>query len=125
MGDGGGGGVGRGLPRALVVRRLVERQAAGELTSRHVRAVADMVGVSVRTVWRWLATAKATGEVDRAPARQGYALSDETWTLLAASGGNVAELCRRMVNAAGGADTGVPPRWPPCCSPAPVGIFCR
>ncbi|WP_353962752.1 helix-turn-helix domain-containing protein [Kitasatospora purpeofusca] len=73
-----GGGVGRGLPRGLVVRRLVERQAAGELTSRHVRAVADTVGVSVRTVWRWLAEANATGEVDGKPTRRGYTMSDRT-----------------------------------------------
>ncbi|MFC5665008.1 AAA family ATPase [Kitasatospora misakiensis] len=102
MGEqGAAGGAGVGLPRGLVVRRLVERQAAGELTSRHVRAVADTVGVSVRTVWRWLATAKATGEVDGAPARRGFAVSDETWALLAEVGGNVAQLRRRMVEAAG------------------------
>ncbi|MER6401182.1 ATP-binding protein [Kitasatospora sp. NPDC001603] len=105
MGDK-GGGVGRGLPRALVVRRLRERQAAGELTSRHVRAVADTVGVSVRTVWRWLAEANASGEVDGKPARQGYAMSDRTWALLAVAGGNVAELHRRML-ASG--EEGVPP----------------
>ncbi|MFJ3794264.1 hypothetical protein [Kitasatospora sp. NPDC090091] len=83
---------------------------AGELTSRHVGAVAVTVGVSVRTVWRWLAEAKATGEVDGKPARQGYALSDETWALLAASGGNVAELRRRMLAAGDdGSATVVPP----------------
>ncbi|GAA5024934.1 hypothetical protein GCM10025734_83910 [Kitasatospora paranensis] len=96
------------LPRALVVRRLVERQVAGELTSLHVRAVADTVGVSVRTVWRWLAEAKATGEVVRKPARQGYAMPDETWALLAEVGGNVAELRRRMLAAAAGSSTAVP-----------------
>ncbi|MFB7477080.1 AAA family ATPase [Kitasatospora sp. NPDC056184] len=68
--------------------------------------MADTVGVSVRTVWRWLAEANATGEVDGKPARQGYTMSDRTWALLAAAGGNVAELHRRML-ASG--EEGVPP----------------
>ncbi|MFJ8470119.1 helix-turn-helix domain-containing protein [Streptomyces swartbergensis] len=67
--DGGvdeGVGAGRGavLPRALVVRRLLERQQAGELSTWHVRAVAETVGVSERTVWRWLEQAKATGRAE-------------------------------------------------------------
>jgi AAA domain-containing protein len=89
----------------LVVRRLLERQQVGELTSRHVRAVADVTGVSVRTVWRWLEQARATGRME-AGVRQGYAVSDEVWTLLGEVGGNVAELRRRLVAADGGA--GVP-----------------
>ncbi|MET8670068.1 helix-turn-helix domain-containing protein [Streptomyces tendae] len=66
-----GRGAGRGavLPRALVVRRLLERQQAGELATRHVRAVAETVGVSERTVWRWLEQAKATGRAE-GPVRQ-------------------------------------------------------
>jgi hypothetical protein len=85
----------------LVVRRLLERQQAGELATRHVRAVAETVGVSERTVWRWLEQAKTTGQVE-APVRQGYAVSDEVWALLGEVGGNVAELRRRLA-AAGGA----------------------
>lgn len=93
---------GRGpvLPRGLVVRRLLERQQAGELATRHVRAVAETVGVSERTVWRWLEQAKATGQVE-APVRQGYAVSDEVWELLGEAGGNVSELRRRLVAAGG------------------------
>lgn len=83
------------------MRRLLERQQAGELATRHVRAVAETVGVSERTVWRWLEQAKATGQVE-APVRQGYAVSDEVWALLGEVGGNVAELRRRLA-AAGGA----------------------
>lgn len=89
------------LPRGLVVRRLLERQQAGELATRHVRAVAETVGVSERTVWRWLEQAKTTGRVE-APVRRGYAVSDEVWALLGEVGGNVAELRRRLA-AAGGA----------------------
>ncbi|MGV9357966.1 helix-turn-helix domain-containing protein [Streptomyces misionensis] len=37
-----------------------------------MRAVAETVGVSERTVWRWLEQAKTTGQVE-APVRQGHA----------------------------------------------------
>jgi hypothetical protein len=70
----------------LVVRRLLERQQTGELSTQHVRAVAETVGVSERTVWRWLEQAKASGRVE-APVRQGYAVSDEVWELLGEAGG--------------------------------------
>ncbi|MDX3310613.1 hypothetical protein P1S61_16315 [Streptomyces sp. ME08-AFT2] len=83
------------------MRRLLERQQAGELATRHVRAVAETVGVSERTVWRWLEQAKTTGQVE-APVRRGYAVSDEVWALLGEVGENVAELRRRLA-AAGGA----------------------
>ncbi|WP_405764304.1 hypothetical protein [Streptomyces sp. NBC_01538] len=83
------------------MRRLLERQQAGELSTRHVRAVAEVVGASERTVWRWLEQAKATGRVE-APAGRGYAVSDEVWALLGEVGGNVAELRRRLTAAGGG-----------------------
>ncbi len=83
-----------------MVRRLLERQQAGELSTRHVRAVAETVGVSERTVWRWLEQAKATGRAET-PVRQGYAVSDEVWELLGEAGGNVSELRRRLVAAGG------------------------
>ncbi|GAA2268411.1 hypothetical protein GCM10010145_48730 [Streptomyces ruber] len=83
------------------MRRLLERQRAGELAMRHVRAVAETVGVSERTVWRWLEQAKTTGQVE-APVRQGYAVSDEVWALLGEVGGNVAELRRWLSAASGG-----------------------
>ncbi|MGV9552758.1 helix-turn-helix domain-containing protein, partial [Streptomyces ardesiacus] len=80
---------------------MLERQQAGELSTRHVRAVAETVGVSERTVWRWLEQAKTTGQLE-APVRQGYAVSDEVWALLGEVGGNVAELRRRLTAAGGG-----------------------
>lgn len=82
------------------MRRLLERQQAGELATRHVRAVAETVGVSERTVWRWLEQAKTTGRVE-VPVRQGYAVSDEVWELLGEAGGNVSELRRRLMAAGG------------------------
>lgn len=68
-----------------MVRRLLERQQAGELSTRHVRAVAEVVGASERTVWRWLEQAKATGRVE-GPVRRGYAVSDVVWELLGEAG---------------------------------------
>ncbi|MEK8141936.1 transposase family protein [Streptomyces sp. M10(2022)] len=88
-------------PQGLVVRRLLEKQQAGELSTRHVRAVADMTGVSERTVWRWLEQAKTTGQTEPG-VRQGYAVSDEVWSLLGEVGGNVAELRRRLAATGGG-----------------------
>ncbi|MEU0076248.1 helix-turn-helix domain-containing protein, partial [Streptomyces sp. NPDC006332] len=72
MDQGVGAGRGAVLPRALVVRRLLERQQAARLSTRHVRVVAETVGVSERTVWRWLerTKAKATGRAE-APVRRG------------------------------------------------------
>jgi hypothetical protein len=100
-------GAGRvGLPRGLVVGRLLERQRAGELSTRHVVAVAETVGVSERTVWRWLEQANATGRVEPG-VRAGYALSDEVWELLGEAGGNVSELRRRLLVGEAG-DSGVP-----------------
>ncbi|MGW0771936.1 helix-turn-helix domain-containing protein, partial [Streptomyces sp. NPDC002676] len=52
---------------------MLERQQAGELSTRHVRAVAETVGVSERTVWRWLEEAKSAGRME-AGVRQGYAV---------------------------------------------------
>ena len=83
-----------------MVCRLLERQQAGELSTRHVRAVAEVVGASERTVWRWLERAKSTGRVE-APVRRGYPVSDEVWGLLGEAGGNVSELRRRLVAAGG------------------------
>ncbi|MFF2412654.1 AAA family ATPase [Streptomyces sp. NPDC058092] len=73
------------------------------MTSQHVRAVADVSGVSVRTVWRWLERAKATGQAE-AGVRQGYAVSDMAWALLGRVGGNVAELRRRLADGGDGGE---------------------
>ncbi|MFI9329234.1 Mu transposase C-terminal domain-containing protein [Kitasatospora sp. NPDC052868] len=41
--------------------RLLALDTRGELTTGHVRLVAESVGVSLRTVWRWLAAARTEG----------------------------------------------------------------
>ncbi|MET8747861.1 helix-turn-helix domain-containing protein [Streptomyces sp. NPDC004728] len=42
----------------MVVRQLLALDEAGTLESVHVRIAAQTAGVSVRTVWRWLARAR-------------------------------------------------------------------
>lgn len=55
------------VSRVAAVQRLFGLEARGELTSGHVRLVAQALGKSERTVWRWLAAARAEGRLDRMP----------------------------------------------------------
>ncbi|MFF9768527.1 ATP-binding protein [Streptomyces sp. NPDC014636] len=70
------------------------------MTTAHVRAGAQVGGVNVRTVWRWLDAARTEGRVERRP-RARLELSDQMWEALAQAGGNVAALHRHL-KAAGG-----------------------
>jgi AAA domain len=91
---------GLGVARPVLVARLLELDGAGALTSAHVRAGAQVSGVSVRTVWRWLEAARTEGRVERRP-RPRLELSDGEWEVLAQAGGSVAVLHRHL-KAAGG-----------------------
>ncbi|MCZ1011990.1 ATP-binding protein [Streptomyces lydicus] len=84
----------------MLVARLLELDAAGALATAHVRAGAQVAGVSVRTVWRWLDAARTDGRVERRP-RSRLELSDQAWEVLAQAGGNVAVLHRHLKEAAG------------------------
>ncbi|WP_229713935.1 ATP-binding protein [Streptomyces fuscichromogenes] len=84
----------------MLVARLLELDAAGALTTAHVRAGAQVGGVNVRTVWRWLEAARTEGRVERRP-RARLELSDLAWGVLAQAGGNVAALHRHMKEAGG------------------------
>ncbi|WP_449341391.1 Mu transposase C-terminal domain-containing protein, partial [Streptomyces canarius] len=88
----------RELLRAVAVRSLQQRRVEGELSTAHVRLVASSLGVSVRTVWRWLARADQTGSVEPAP-RARFEITDEVGEVLADCLGNVKraheELARR------------------------------
>ncbi|GAA2350356.1 Mu transposase C-terminal domain-containing protein [Streptomyces kunmingensis] len=69
--------------------------ARGELTTAHVRAVAQGTGVSVRTVWNWLAIARLEGRLtpvvpSRAP------VPGDLRARLALWGGNVAAVHREL-----------------------------
>jgi hypothetical protein len=80
----------------LLVARLLELEAAGALTTAHVRAGAQVGGVNVRTVWRWLDAARTEGRVERRP-RARLELSDQAWEVLAqAIDGPVARASRPL-----------------------------
>ncbi|AOT57234.1 hypothetical protein A4G23_00020 [Streptomyces rubrolavendulae] len=83
------------VSRPVLVARLLELEAAGALTTAHVRAGAQVGGVNVRTVWRWLDAARTEGRVERRP-RARLELSDQAWEVLAQAGGNVAALHRHL-----------------------------
>ncbi|MFF2789806.1 Mu transposase C-terminal domain-containing protein [Streptomyces sp. NPDC058049] len=68
--------------------QLLRLRAAGELTTAHVRLVAQSVGVSVRTVWRWLAQAEGTGSPEK-PERSRLRITEEIIDVLADYQGNV------------------------------------
>ncbi|MGW3932808.1 AAA family ATPase [Streptomyces microflavus] len=84
----------------MLVARLLELDAAGALTSAHVRAGAQAGGVNVRTVWRWLEAARTEGRMERRP-RARLELSERAWGVLAQAGGNVAVLHRHLTAAGG------------------------
>ncbi|MEU4898722.1 hypothetical protein AB0B12_40630 [Streptomyces sp. NPDC044780] len=84
----------------MLVARLLELEAAGALTTAHVRAGAQVGGVTVRTVWRWLEAARTEGRVE--PRRRArLELPDQAWEVLAQAGGNVAVLHRYLKQTGG------------------------
>ncbi|MBH1935815.1 ATP-binding protein [Streptomyces sp. AV19] len=88
------------VSRPVLVARLLELDAAGALTTAHVRAGVQVGGVTARTVWRWLEAARTEGRVERRR-RARLELSDHAWEVLAQAGGNVAVLHRYLKQAGG------------------------
>ncbi|MGA5843184.1 Mu transposase C-terminal domain-containing protein [Streptomyces pseudogriseolus] len=84
------------------MRRLLALRAGKKLTALHVRVAADALGVSERTVWRWLATAQSD---ERAAANPGarsrvdarFTVTPEVRGLLALWNGNVRAVHRELV----------------------------
>ncbi|MFE1442927.1 Mu transposase C-terminal domain-containing protein [Streptomyces sp. NPDC058739] len=87
--------------------RLLVLDGRGELTTAHVRAVARGAGVSVRTVWNWLAVARAEGRLTPV-ARPGTPVPDDLRVRLAVWGGNVAAVHRELAAEAAEAGHAVP-----------------
>ncbi|MFF8961051.1 Mu transposase C-terminal domain-containing protein [Streptomyces sp. NPDC014894] len=84
------------------MRRLLALRTGGKLTAGHVRVAADALGVSERTVWRWLSAAEqdetATsypGARSRVDAR--FTITSEVRGLLALWKGNVRAVHRELV----------------------------
>ncbi|EPD54441.1 hypothetical protein HMPREF1211_08563 [Streptomyces sp. HGB0020] len=110
MEDGGAVGAGQGgLPaasrsalRGPAVRRLLALRAGKGLTAGHVRVAAGALGVSERTVWRWLAAAgrdEAAADEPGARAQTGtrFTITPEVRGLLALWKGNVRAVHRELV----------------------------
>lgn len=87
--------VSRSLGREQAVARLLVLDGRGELAAEHVRLVAAVVGVSPRTVRRWLDAARQgrTGRVER----DRFRITDELHGRLAAWCGNAAAVHRELV----------------------------
>jgi putative transposase len=84
-------GAEQAMLRAAAVRRLARLQAVGQLTNDQAELVAEVLGVSSRTVWRWLAEHTGTGRTGRKP-RARFEMTDELVARLAYHRGNVARL---------------------------------
>ncbi|WP_405953027.1 Mu transposase C-terminal domain-containing protein [Streptomyces prunicolor] len=111
------------------MRRLLALRVRGGLTTGHVRVAADALGVSERTVWRWLAEAgldeRAADEPGaRAQTRTRFTITPEVRALLALWKGNVAAVQRELAARAAGrpvADAGAQAGAPPgTCLPSDV-----
>ncbi|MEU2119484.1 Mu transposase C-terminal domain-containing protein [Streptomyces sp. NPDC016459] len=81
--------------RQAAMPRLMALDQHGLLTSAHVRLVATNVGRSERTVWNWLAKARATGRTD-AVSRPRFTVTAEIRRLLALWGGNASAMHREL-----------------------------
>lgn len=87
------------LPRVAAIRRLMALDGEGRMTTEHVQLVAEGLAVSERTVWRWIADARAGGDVDQGlPGR--FEVTDRVREQLAFWRGNVAAVQRELVEAA-------------------------
>ncbi|MGW7049740.1 Mu transposase C-terminal domain-containing protein [Streptomyces avermitilis] len=103
------------------MRRLLALRVQGELTTGHVRVAADALGVSERTVWRWLAEAgrdewAADEPGARAQTGTRFTITPEVRALLALWKGNVAAVQRELAARAAGrpaADVGTQAGPPP------------
>ncbi|WP_309227594.1 integrase catalytic domain-containing protein, partial [Streptomyces lunaelactis] len=102
------------------MRRLLQLRAQGRLSRGHVRLAGECLGVSERTVWRWLAQAEADlGAVARPGARSGdrFEVTAEVRVLLAYWRGNASAVHRQLV-ARAGAEAGEPATVVPGGAPA-------
>ncbi|MFD9543481.1 Mu transposase C-terminal domain-containing protein [Streptomyces sp. NPDC060022] len=83
------------------MRRLLALRAGGKLTAGHVRVAADALGVSERTVWRWLAAAESDEAAAASPGARpqgtGFTITPEVRGLLALWKGNVRAVHRELV----------------------------
>ncbi|MFF7772507.1 hypothetical protein ACFZC7_39210 [Streptomyces massasporeus] len=109
--------------RGLAVRRLLALRAERRLSREHVRLAGECLGVSERTVWRWLAEASRSPQaVIRPGERSGdrFEITREIRVLLAYWHGNASAAHRQLVTRAqtGGHDGQPTTTTEPATSPA-------
>ncbi|MFJ8313121.1 MULTISPECIES: Mu transposase C-terminal domain-containing protein [unclassified Streptomyces] len=76
--------------------RLLALDAKGELTTAHAQLVASAMGVSLRTVWNWVAVARREGRLlPHCPSR--VSVTPDFRARLTVWGGNVAAVHRELV----------------------------
>ena len=109
MGEQGPAGRDQRLPREATVRRLMGLDGESRLTTGHVQLAAEGLGVSERTVWRWIEAGRARGELDQRP-RGHFEVTDQVRERLAFWRGNVAAVHRELVEAAKGGGPAAPSR---------------
>ncbi|MFF8271829.1 Mu transposase C-terminal domain-containing protein [Streptomyces sp. NPDC016562] len=99
------------------MRHLLALRGEGKLTTRHVRVVADALGVRERAVWRWLAAAEedeaaAVAPGERAPYPGRFTVTPEVRALLGLWKGNVAAVHRELTARAARGEGDPPPSVP-------------
>ncbi|MEV0537978.1 hypothetical protein [Kitasatospora sp. NPDC050463] len=98
--EAGQAGAGRVVPVVLARQQAVDRLLAldmrGELTTGHVRLVADAVEVSLRTVWRWLAAARTEGRTGTRQ-RERFTVTPQLHARLVLWCGNAAAVHRELL----------------------------
>ncbi|MCC8477275.1 Mu transposase C-terminal domain-containing protein [Streptomyces globisporus] len=81
--------------RAAAMPRLLMLDQRDDLTTAHVQLVAQALGRSERSVWRWIAEARATGRLAPAP-QERYIITSEIRQLLAQHKGNASAVHREL-----------------------------
>jgi putative transposase len=109
VGEQGPAGRDQRLPREAAVRCLMGLDGEGRLTTGHVQLAAEGLGVSERTVWRWVEAGRARGELGQRP-RGRFEVTDQVRERLAFWRGNVAAVHREIVEAAKGGGQAAPSR---------------
>ncbi|WAX82188.1 transposase family protein [Streptomyces sp. KMM 9044] len=85
--------------RAAAIPRLLDLDERGELSAAHVRLVAQALGKSERTVWRWLAAAREDHRLARVESSR-FTVTTEVRRLLALWGGNASRVHAELVQRA-------------------------
>jgi len=101
-----------GVPRDAAVRRLLVLRGEGRLTAAEAQLAAAGLGVSLRTVWRWLEEAQESDHASgrKESVRERFEVGDELRERLAYWRGNITAVHRELVAAAAAGGPEAPSR---------------